>query len=79
MTAATPTAAHVAAGPTAASANHALKSIAILGAFVGVSTMLAGVNPQLGHGILALMLVILLMQGIKHSGPVSEWAGKHQF
>ena len=64
---------------TASSAHHALINVAILGAFVGVSTVLAGVNPQLGHGILALMLVILLMQGISHAGPAAEWAANHQY
>ena len=74
-----PGAAHPAAPITAAGAHHALVSIGILLAFVIVSTILAGVNPSLGHGILALMLVMLLMQGITHVNPVTEWSADHQF
>ncbi len=64
---------------TAAGAHHALVSIGILLAFVIVSTILAGANPALGHGILALMLVMLLMQGITHVNPITEWSANHQF
>lgn len=69
------------AGPTmsAAAAHHALISIGILLAFVIVSTILAGANPALGHGIVALMLVMLLMQGITHVNPITEWVNNHQF
>ncbi len=64
---------------TAAQAHHALVSIGILLAFVIVSTILAGANPALGHGILALMLVMLLMQGITHVNPITEWSASHTF
>lgn len=64
---------------TSAQAHHALVSIAILLAFVIGGTVLAGVNPSLGHGILALFMVMLLMQGITHVNPITEWSDSHQF
>ena len=63
----------------AAKANKALRNAGILLAFVAVGTVLAGVNPQLGHGILALFLVMLLIRSIQSVGPITEWVGNHTF
>ena len=52
-------------------------AIGIMVGFVMFATILAGFNQEVGHAMLALMFLLLLLQGIGHVNPFAQWVVKH--
>ena len=58
-------------------AHKALIAIAMMIAFVIVATVIAGASTQAGHAMLALMVILLLAQGLGHISPFTAWVQAH--
>lgn len=52
-------------------------AIGILAGFVVAATAIAGSGPKAGHAMVALMLLLVLMQGIGHYNPLATWLHAH--
>ena len=52
-------------------------AIGVMAGFVVVAVVIAGINQETGRAMLALMFLLLLLQGLSHTNPFVQWAQKH--
>lgn len=62
---------------SASSAHQALVTTGILLAFVVIMTMIAGIGPNAGKLSAALMVALIILQGLGHVNPFVKWAANH--
>lgn len=72
---ATGSATTVAATPS--TEHEMLVAVGIMGAFVLVMTMIAGIGKTAGRVAVLLMVALLVNQGIRHVNPFVDWAAAH--
>jgi len=59
---------------TAASAHEMLKSFLVLMIFVIIATTVAGISDQWADGVLGLMLVFIVLQGLTHGAALASFS-----
>lgn len=62
---------------SAESTHQAIVAILIMGVFVYIMVIVAGISPGAGKTVSALFIGLILIQGAAHVNPFVEWVNKH--
>jgi uncharacterized membrane protein YfcA len=63
--------------PTLADSHEMFIALAMMVGFVIGATIIAGLNQEVGRAMLGLMILLLIMQGITHVNPFTQWVLNH--
>lgn len=62
---------------TASTAHQMIEAILVMGAFVVIMTMVADTGPNAGRMAVALMVALVILQGITHINPFVSFVANH--